>query len=271
MSVGVLPGRRFFHWESASKPALNRCGYRSTSPHHPTAAAAVLPHLHHGHYPCPHHHHLRHHHRARRRHFTGESPPWPRRSSEVSPPSIASSWHTDTSSLLTSDSFSGGSSTLSADGTNITTDTLFVSHNALLSAARMSSTGAPRSTMEGNGGTSTAAAREVKQYLNRTLFPRPSSTLHGYASLYHRLKKLPGSHRKTRQQGKASPTSGSDSGSGGLRQDDQGGSDMDDVDIVEDKLHSPPRIEIHIYVPTAAATTAAATAPPHEEDSAIPF
>ncbi|XP_069177000.1 uncharacterized protein [Procambarus clarkii] len=269
MSVGVLPSRRFFHWESASKPAINRCGFRSTSFPHP----ATIPHsdtilVQHALYPCPHHHRHHHPHRSRRRHLTSESPPWPRRTSEVPPPSLASSWFTDTASLLTSDSLSGEGSFFSADATIITPDTLFVSCRTFVSGS-MSSAGAARSTIENSGsGPSTAAAREVKQYLSRTLFPRPSSTLHGYASLYHRLKKLPASHRKARQ---AKTHAAADAASEAMQQEAQPPYDLDDVDHITEKIHSPPRIEIHIYVPTATAAAASAATAPEGETAPDPY
>ncbi|KAK8747366.1 hypothetical protein OTU49_016777 [Cherax quadricarinatus] len=262
MSVGVLPAPRLFHWESASKPALIRCSYRAASPHLFTTTNALTIHHpqysctpNHHHHPCQ-HHYLYHHHRPRRRQQRGETAAWLRCATEVLPPSLDSSWYTDTSSLLTTDTFSGRDSILS-----LTPDAFFVSRSILVS---MSSAGASRTTIESSSGTSTAAAREVKQYLNRTLFPRPTSTLHGYASLYHRLKKLPASHRKTRQQAKAHLVT--DSGSAGLRQ--EATYDADDINTIEETTHSSPRVEIHIYVPTAAAAaTSAATA--HEDDAAL--
>lgn len=264
MSVGVLPTSRFFHWESARKPAITRCAYRSSSPHHQPAGVSHL----HTQYPCPHHRHHHHHHRPRRRHFTGESPPWPRRSSEAAPPSLASSCFTDSSSLLTADSLTLSSEVSSgAERFPRSSGTLFVTRNPFV-GSRMA-TGAPRNTAEGPRGTSTAAAREVKQYLNSTLFPRPSSTLQGYASLYHRLKKLPAAHRKALQRSKASAQAGADSDLTGTRPDGQGESDMDDVDSLEGRMPSPPRLEIHIYVPTAAAAAAAAAS--HEEDGTAPL
>ncbi|XP_050716738.1 uncharacterized protein LOC126998760 [Eriocheir sinensis] len=263
MSVGVLPASRYFHWESARKPALTRCAYRATSPHHQPAGVTHL----HAQYPCPHHH--RHHHRPRRRHFTGESPPWPRRSSEAAPPSLASSWHTDSSSLLTTDSLtlSGEEASSSTGRFSLSPTSLYVARNSFV-GSRMA-TGAPRSTSEGPRGTSTAAAREVKQYLNRTLFPRPSSTLQGYASLYHRLKKLPAAHRKALQRSKAAAQQAADADAAAAHPDGQAESDMDDIDSLEGRLPSPPRLEIHIYVPTAAAAAAAAAA--HDEDGSAPL
>lgn len=264
MSVGVLPTSRYFHWESARKPALTRCAYRATSPHHQPAGVTHL----HAQYPCP-HHHRHHHHRPRRRHFTGESPPWPRRPSEAAPPSLASSWHTDSSSLLTTDSLtlSGEEASSSTGRFSLTPTSLYVARNSFV-GSRMA-TGAPRSTSEGPRGTSTAAAREVKQYLNRTLFPRPSSTLQGYASLYHRLKKLPAAHRKALQRSKAAAQQAADAEAAVARPDAQAESDMDDIDSLEGRLPSPPRLEIHIYVPTAAAAAAAAAA--HDDDGAAPL
>ncbi|XP_042874091.1 uncharacterized protein LOC122254477 [Penaeus japonicus] len=266
MSIGVLGGRRTFRWESASKPALNRCIPRAAQGQHPPAS---LPH-HLRLYPCPHrhlHHHL--HHRPRRRHISADAPPWQRRPSDVVPPSVASSWQTEPSSLLTPDtlSVSGERSASSAGGSS------HESRNVLLPkrpcvTARMSSASAPRSGAADDSGESpTAAAREVKQYLNRTLFPRPSSTLHGYASLYHRLRKLPATHRKARQRGKTAPEASAPPPSGVSERDPEGNDECkaNPRESAGGVAPCPPRVEIHIYVPTAAAT---APAPLQQEGDA---
>lgn len=254
MSIGVLGGRRTFRWESASKPALNRCLVRAAQGQHP---AGSLPH-HLGLYPCPHHHrHHHHHHRPRRRHISADAPAWQRRPSDVAPPSLASSWHTEPPSLLTPDalSVSGERPASSAEGSSLESRNVLLARRPF-GAARMSSASAPRGADDA-GVSPTAAAKEVKQYLNRTLFPRPSSTLHGYASLYHRLKKLPATHRKARQRGKTAPETTTSSPAG-----DASARGLESAaecracprDALEGSAPCPPRVEIHIYVPTAAAS-----------------
>ncbi|XP_064087964.1 uncharacterized protein LOC135202482 [Macrobrachium nipponense] len=283
MSVSVVPDGRNFHWESASKPALSGC--RRLPP-------LSLPHI-----PHHHRHHHHHHHRPRRRHFSGESPtlPWPRRPSDsgtTTTLSIASSWHAgDSFSLLTTESFEGfrGSKSISSCPSSISSSTfpyltsrlsankglgfkapaLFLTRDTYARKMSSSAGGTRSASLEATGSnntSSTAAAREVKQYLNRTLFPRPSSTLHGYASLYHRLKKLPSSHRKARQRGKStqplesSGSSKTPSVVSGRQLDDSTEpsteSELEDLeDPLDTPLRCPPRVEIHIYVPTGAAFT----------------
>ncbi|XP_066974371.1 zinc finger protein jing-like [Macrobrachium rosenbergii] len=301
MSVSVVPGGRNFHWESASKPALSRC-HRL-----PPLSLPHIPHHHHLHHR---HHHHHHHHRPRRRHFSGEPPTlsWPWRSSETGTTttlSIASSWHAGESfSLQTAESFEvlrGGSKSVSSSPSSISSSTfpyltsrlsankglglkapaLFLSRDTYGRKMSSPAGGTRSASLEATGSnntTSTAAAREVKQYLNRTLFPRPSSTLHGYASLYHRLKKLPSSHRKARQRGKTTqPTESSGSSktpsviSGRHLDDSTEPSTESELEDLEDQLDTPlrcpPRVEIHIYVPTGAALTSSGA---HCDDDAQP-
>ncbi|XP_068218088.1 uncharacterized protein [Palaemon carinicauda] len=295
MSVSVVPDGRNFHWESASKPALSKCHYR--------LPPLPLPHIHRHHHLRQHHHH--HHHRPRRRHFSGESPtsPWPRRASDTGTTTL--SWHGgDSISLLTTESFEGyrggkgfassspsyiSSSTfpyltsrLSANkGLGLKAPALFLTRDTYARKMSSSAGGTRSASLEATGSnnaTSTAAAREVKQYLNRTLFPRPSSTLHGYASLYHRLKKLPTSHRKARQRGKSAQPLESNGSSktpsviSGRQLDDSTEptteSDLEDFeDPLDVPLRSPPRVEIHIYVPTGATLASSGA---HIEDESMP-
>lgn len=240
MSVGVLPGSsRCFHWESASKPALTRCTFRPTPVH--------------THHSSPFHHRRRHRHRSRRR-FQET-----RRGSEI-PPASLSSWQSETSSLLNSDSPTLNFSTSPQRPVRPTPSTAAL----LLARSRMSGGAGRGATDVGGRGTSTAAAREVKQYLSRTLFPRPASTLHGYASLYRRLTQLP-AHRKQRGQAgshlEPDPNPGPHECGEGLQL-----GDPDDRSSLEGRLPSPPRVEIHIYVPTAAAAAAPTQSAPQEEE-----
>ncbi|KAK4323775.1 hypothetical protein Pmani_005547 [Petrolisthes manimaculis] len=241
MSVGVLSGSsRCFHWESASKPALTRCTFRPAPAH--------------THHSSPFHHRRRHRHRSRRRHQET------RRGSDVPPPSL-SSWQSETSSLLTSDT-----PTLSFTASAPRPVRPTPSPAALLLARSRMSGGAGRGVTDvGGRGTSTAAAREVKQYLSRTLFPRPASTLHGYASLYRRLTQLP-THRKQRGQAGNHLESDPSPGPHECGENLQLG-DPDDRNSLEGRMPSPPRVEIHIYVPTAATAAAPTQSTPQEEES----